>query len=212
MQSNRRRWSRVEDSRLLNFAGEKTVLELGNLLRRTESGIYHRLAHLKVSGRVRDGYTMREVADHLHVDYGKLRQWLLDGKLESQSLRVTRNSIKKLCERGSAEIFSKDNPLAVLGRLPPEVLKTMQRVERTAREKRKRTRRSRTITRSYTFARAGRILRVGQEVVKQLVEASMLKLSRVRIEEDAIQKFVTSFPSEVNWGLIEEDLPACLKL
>ena len=200
------RWQRDEDATLLRCAGEKTVRDLGKMLRRTELSVYCKLARHKVSGRVTDGYTMREVAENLHVDRVKLRQWLLDGKLESRNLHVTRESVKKLCEREDAEIVSNGKVLAVLGRFPQRVLETLQRAEQISTQKQQISSRPRSITRSYTFARAGRILQVNQEVVKQLVGAGLLNLCRPRIEEDAIHKFVTEYPSEINWGLVGADL------
>ena len=199
------RWSGGDDARLLNVAGEKNVRELGKMLRRTENAISHRLASHKVSVRVTDGYTMREVAENLHVDRGKLRRWLLDGKMESNNLQVSMDSIKKLCERGETEIISNGKVFAVLGRLPERVLETMRRSVRLSRQKQQASDKGRYIIQSYTFARVGRILQVNQEVVKQLVGAGLLKLCRPRIEEDAIHKFVTEYPSEINWELVGTD-------
>jgi len=129
-QKNGARWSDHEDATLLSFAGEKTARELAKLLGRSERGVYCRLARLSLSSTVKDGYTPRLLAEDLHVDRAKVRQWVLDGKLESQSLHVTRSSIKKLCERGDTEIVWKGKVLAVLGRSPERVLETLRRCER----------------------------------------------------------------------------------
>ena len=200
------RWSDHEDATLLSFAGEKTARELAKLLGRTERSVYCRLARLSLSSTLKDGYTPRLLAEDLHVDRGKVRQWLLDGKLESQGLHVTRNSIKKLCEKGNTEIVWKGKVLAVLGRSPQRVLETLCRCERKSKRNQQIPRGPRRISQSYTFGRAGRILQISKEVVKKLVAAGLLKLNRLRIEEDALNKFAREHPSEINWGLVDAEL------
>jgi hypothetical protein len=209
-QKNGARWSDHEDATLLSFAGEKSARELAKLLGRTERGVYCRLARLSLSSTVKDGYTPRLLAEDLHVDRGKVRQWLLDGKLESQGFHVTRSSIKKLCERGDTEIVWKGKVLVVLGRAPQRVLETLRRGERKSGQNHQAARRRRGITQSYTFRRAGRILQVNQEAMKQLVAAGVLKLSRLRIEEDALNRFVRKYPLEINWQLLDPEMLAWL--
>jgi len=211
-QKNGARWSDHEDATLLSFAGEKTARELAKLLGRSERGVYLRLVRLSLSSTVKDGYTPRLLAEDLHVDHRKVRQWLLDGKLESQSLHVTRSSIKKLCERGDTEIVWKGKVLAVLGRSPERVLETLRRCERKPGKKQQAARRRRGITQSYTFRRASRILQVNQEVVKQLVAAGVLKLGRLRIEEDALNRFARKYPIEINWQLVDPEMLTWLGL
>ena len=211
-QKNGARWSDHEDATLLSFAGEKTVRELAKLLGRSERGVYLRLVRLSLSSTVKDGYTPRLLAEDLHVDHRKVRQWLLDGKLESQSLHVTRSSIKKLCERGDTEIVWKGKVLAVLGRSPQRVLDTLRRCERKPGKKQQAARRRRGITQSYAFRRASRILQVNQEVVKQLVAAGVLKLGRLRIEEDALNRFARKYPLEINWQLVDPEMLTWLGL
>ena len=211
-QKNGARWSDHEDATLLSFAGEKTARELAKLLGRTERSVYCRLARLSLSSTVKDGYTPRLLAEDLHVDHRKVRQWLLDGKLESQSLHVTRSSIKKLCERGDTKIVWKGKVLAVLGRSPERVLETLRRCERKPGKKQQAARRRRGITQSYTFRRASRILQVNQESVKQLVAAGVLKLGRLRIEEDALNRFARKYPIEINWQLVDPEMLTWLGL
>ena len=202
---NGTRWLDTEDATLVSFTGEKSARELAKLLGRTELSVYCRLARLNVSSQLKDGYTPRLVADGLHVSRGKLRQWVLDGKLQSQTLYVTRHSIKKLCEKGDTEIVRKGIVIAVLGRPPLKVLETMQRSESKSRQKQQMSHGFRRISRIYTFGRAGRILQVNKKVVNQLVSAGLLKLGKLRIEEDALSRFVADFPSEINWGLVDAD-------
>ena len=211
-QKNGARWSDHEDATLLSFVGEKTARELAKLLGRSERGVYCRLARLSLSSTVNDGYTPRLLAEDLHVDRTKVRQWLLDGKLESQSLHVTRSSIKKLCEGGDTEIVWKGRVLAVLGRSPERVIETLRRCERKPGKKQQAARRRRGITQSYTFRRASRILQVNQEVVKQLVAAGVLKLGRLRIEEDALNRFARKYPIEINWQLVDPEMLTWLGL
>ena len=211
-QKNGARWSDHEDATLLSFAGEKTARELAKLLGRSERGVYLRLVRLSLSSTVKDGYTPRLLAEDLHVDHRKVRQWLLDGKLESQSLHVTRSSIKKLCERGDTEIVWKGKVLAVLGRSPERVLETLRRCERKPGKNQQAARRRRGITQSYTFRRASRILQVNQEAVKRLVAAGVLKLGRLRIEEDALNRFARKYPLEINWQLVDPEMLAWLGL
>ena len=202
---NGTRWLDTEDATLLSFAGEKSARELSKLLGRTELSVYCRLARLDMSSQLKDGYTPRLVADSLHVSRGKLRQWVLDGKLQSQSLYVTRHSIKKLCEKGDTEIVQKGKVIAVLGRPPLKILETMQRIESKPKQKQQISHGFRRVTRIYTFGRAGRILQVNKKAVNQLVSAGLLKLGKLRIEEDALIRFVAEFPSEINWGLVDAD-------
>lgn len=199
------KWLREEDEMLFNYAGEKSARELGILLGRTEHSVQCRLSIRKVPGRLKDGFTPRMLAKDLHVGHPKIRQWLLDGKLECENLHVTRNSIKKLCERGVDEIVWEGKVLAVLGRAPQRVIETLGRSETPSKQKTTASRRRRNVIRNYTFARVGRILQINQEAVRQLVGAGLLKFSNLRIQEDALFKFLEEHPSEINWGLLGTD-------
>jgi len=200
------RWSDQEDATLLSFAGEKSARELAKLLGRTQRAVYCRLWRLRLSSQLKDGYTPKLLADDLRVDRAKVRQWLLDGKLESQSLHVTRRSIKNLCEKGEVEIIRRGKLIAILGRPPEKVLESLQRCERKPGRNRRTSGKARGITHSYTFRRASRILQVSEDAVKQLVATGLLKLSRLRIEEDALRKFMEKCPGEINWPLVDPEL------
>ena len=200
------RWSRQEDATLLNFAGEKTPRDLAKLLGRTRRAVYCRLWRLRLSSQLKEGYTLSLLAEDLRVDRARVRQWLLDGKLESQSLQVTRSSVKKLCERGEVEIISKGDVVAVLGRPPERVLEFMERNERKSGRNRRSVGRKRGIARTYTLRRVGKILRISENAVKQLVATGHLRLSRPRIEEGALRKFIEKHPEEINWHLVDPQL------
>ena len=204
--ANKARWSDQEEATLLTFAGEKTVRELSKLLGRTEIAVYRRLARLSLSSQLKDGYTPRLLAEDLRVSRLKVRQWLLDGKLESRNLQVSRRSIKKLCERREAEITWNGEVIAVLGRPPDRVLETMRRCERKPGQERRAFGRTRRISQSYTFRRAARILQVSEDVVRRLITAGLLKLTRLRIEEEALKRFIARYPNEVNWHLVDPEV------
>lgn len=203
---NGRPWLDSEDATLLSFAGEKSTRELGKLLNRTERSIYCRLWRLKISSKLKDGYTPKSIAEDLHVDRERVRQWLLDGKLESPTLHVMRGSIKKLCEKGEADIVWKGQVIAALGRPPERILETLLRAEKISERKHQDSLSARGVALNYTFARVGRILKVGEPVVKQLVAAGLLRLSRLRIEEDALQRFLMKHPEEISWTMVDPDL------
>ena len=197
------RWSSREDATLLNSAGEKTPGDLAKLLGRTRRAVYCRLWRLRLSSQLKEGYTLSLLAEELRVAPAKVRQWLLDGKLESHKLHVTRSSVKKLCEKREVEIKSKGCVIAVLGRPPERVLEFLQRYEQTPRRRRRSFRRTRGITPTYTLLRVGKILRISEDSVKQLVGKGFLKLSRLRIEETALKQFIERYPEEINWHLVD---------
>ena len=198
------RWRSDEDETLTDLAGSKTVREIAIIMKRTERSVRIRLSRRNLSGRLREGHTQRFVAEDLHVARARIRQWILDGKLPGHSPQVTRGSIKKLCQREGPEIVRNGEVIAVLGRPPWRVLRGLQRSENTRQQGQNRSDSPRNISQSYTFARAGRLLQVGEEVVNRLVNRGLLKLTRMRIDEDILDDFVREHPEEINWHLLDD--------
>src|SRR5581483_4985505 len=96
-----RRWSAEEDLKLLDWAGYEPVDKISQRLNRSIRAIRFRLCALGMSGKVTDGWSLRELRKLLRVSPAKLKQFIGSGMLRVRDPRVTARSLAALCQRSA---------------------------------------------------------------------------------------------------------------
>jgi hypothetical protein len=99
--SSLRRWSAEDDDKLLNWAGYEPVEKIAHRLGRSERAVRFRLCALGMSGKVTDGWSLRELRKLLRMSPERLRQVIGAGKLRVRDPRITAASLAQ---------FRKTNP------------------------------------------------------------------------------------------------------
>ena len=201
-------WSREAESVLDQDYGSEWTREIARKLGRSESAIRSKLRRRQLSSKFRDGLTRDAVVNELHISPRKL-QWLIGtGQFRVVYGCVRSESLKQFLQQNTErEIFHKGALLGVMGRAPQDALKNIERAER--RVDRRKPAAGGAVPggkTAYTVERVARILEVNREVVKQLIAAGRLKLSSVRIDEEALRKFAKTHTSEIHSDLMDEDL------
>ncbi len=200
-------WSRDAESVLDQDYGSEWTREIAKKLGRSESAIRSKLRRRQLSSKFRDGLTRDAVVNELHISPRKL-QWLIGtGQFRVVYGCIRGESLKQFLQQNpEREIFHKGAPLGVMGRTPQDALKNIERAERRADRKPAAGGAVSGGKPAYTVERVARILEVSREVVKRLVAAGRLKLSSVRIDEEALRRFARTHRSEIHSDLMDEDL------
>lgn len=81
MHMDRRPWTQAELLVLEDLVGSASAATIAKRLRRPVSSIVNKCKRLRISRRVRDGYTMRDLELCLGEDHRKISGWIKDGWL-----------------------------------------------------------------------------------------------------------------------------------
>jgi hypothetical protein len=94
---NRRRWTAEEIDTLHTLAGTKGVNEIARRLHRAYTSVSAMMDSLRISRKVMEGYTCRDVSMVLGVSPRTVDKWILDGRLkvDGETGRVTEMSLSR---------------------------------------------------------------------------------------------------------------------
>lgn len=79
--ADRRDWTPKETRFVSFYAGHRTTLWMARRLRRSESSVVLKLKRMKISRRIRKGYTMRDLELCFGVDHRPIERWVRQGLL-----------------------------------------------------------------------------------------------------------------------------------
>ena len=80
-QGSRRPWTKVELRFLIESLNHVSVQEIAEQIGRSEKAVWDMVGRRGIPARLQDGYTMRELAERLHVKGMKVRKWVQAGLL-----------------------------------------------------------------------------------------------------------------------------------
>lgn len=94
-----KRWSKQEDEMLINTKGKLKYEELGKVLNRSKSAVTHRAINLGISKNkicfseigksikkmAAGGYTRKEIAEELSLEYAQVRGYIYRNKIECKT-------------------------------------------------------------------------------------------------------------------------------
>lgn len=86
----RKDWTAEETDFLLEHAGRRTSLWIARQLRRSETSVVLKFKRMKISRRVRDGYTLRTLEMCFGVDHHSIERWVREGKLSVRKRHTKR--------------------------------------------------------------------------------------------------------------------------
>jgi len=78
---DRRAWTPAELNLLDKWVGKFSTATIAKRLHRTETSVVVKLKHMKISRRVRNGYTMRQLELCFGEDHHKIERWIAQGWL-----------------------------------------------------------------------------------------------------------------------------------
>jgi hypothetical protein len=94
-----RPWSKHEDEMLWRLAGYDSVRQISQKLRRTESAVRYRLKARGLSGKVKDGISLRAFQEIFHIGHRKGYSLIAKGMLRVRDARITPSSLAEFCQR-----------------------------------------------------------------------------------------------------------------
>ncbi len=92
-------WTPAHDGKLLKLAGYEPVKKIARRLNRSERAVRCRLAALRISGKVTDGWSLRTLQTTLRVRRSTLRQFIGIGMLKVHDPRISASSMAALCDK-----------------------------------------------------------------------------------------------------------------
>jgi len=95
-QRMRRAWSESEDQLLWRLAGYESSQDIAHKLRRTESAVRCRLKAQGLSGKVKDGISLRAFQEMFHIGYRKAYTLIARGILRVRDARISTASFVAL--------------------------------------------------------------------------------------------------------------------
>jgi hypothetical protein len=84
MHMDRKPWTRAEVDVLDDLVGRVSAATIANRLHRPLSSVVNKCKHMRISRRVRDGYTMRDLEMCLGEDHHKIAVWIKNGWLQDR--------------------------------------------------------------------------------------------------------------------------------
>jgi len=172
-----RRWSAEEDLKLLDWAGYEPVDKISQRLNRSIRAIRFRLCALGMSGKVTDGWSLRELRKLLRVSPARLKQFIGSGMLRVRDPRITARSIAALCHRNGTS----------LDRAAVERVAVLTATKREA----------------YTWERAAEFLGVNLKQVQSWISTGQLKVRDTFVTDRAFEEFCKRYGSGTNLTLID---------
>ena len=97
-------WTPAHDGKLLKLAGYEPVKKIARRLDRSERAVRCRLAALRISGKVTDGWSLRTLQTTLRVRRSTLRQFIGIGMLKVRDPRISASSLAVLCDKIRASL------------------------------------------------------------------------------------------------------------
>src|SRR5271166_5864555 len=97
-------WTPAHDGKLLKLAGYEPVKKIARRLDRSERAVRCRLAALRISGKVTDGWSLRMLQTTLRVRRSTLRQFIGIGMLKVRDPRISASSLAALCDKIRASL------------------------------------------------------------------------------------------------------------
>ena len=79
----RKAWTVEETAFLWEHAGTRTTHWIAKQLKRSETSVVLKFKRMKISRRVKDGYTLRELTLCFGIDHHGIERWVREGKLAS---------------------------------------------------------------------------------------------------------------------------------
>jgi hypothetical protein len=172
-----RRWSAEEDLKLLDWAGYEPVDKISQRLHRSIRAIRFRLCALGMSGKVTDGWSLRELRKLLRVSPAKLKQFIGSGMLRVRDPRVTAKSLAVLCQRNATS----------LDRNAVERVATLTATKKKA----------------YTWERVAEFLGVDLKQVQSWISTGQLKVRDTFVTDRSFEEFCKKHGSQTNLTLID---------
>ena len=99
---SRRRWTMVEFRFAIESLNHMSVREIAEEIRRSEKAVWDMVGQRGIPARFQDGYTVRELAEKLHVRRLSIRKWVKAGLLHRK-----RNG---RIDEGSVAVFPLQSP------------------------------------------------------------------------------------------------------
>lgn len=109
---DRRDWTEEETAFLMDHAGDRTSGWISKQLKRSETSVVLKFKRLKISRRVRDGYTLRDLEMCFGVDHRVIERWVREGKLYVRKRHTARPlQVWKATDENILQ-FIVENPMA----------------------------------------------------------------------------------------------------
>lgn len=90
----RQEWSEAETRFVTDHAGERPAKWIAKKLGRSETSVVLKFKRLKISRRVRDGYTMGELQLCFGTDHHVISRWMRQGKLAERRRQTERTAVQ----------------------------------------------------------------------------------------------------------------------
>lgn len=81
---NRQPWTPEEERLLEEMAGERAITFMARRLKRSDTSVALKLKRMKISCRIRNGYTLRDLELCFGVDHHLVNRWIRTGLLKGQ--------------------------------------------------------------------------------------------------------------------------------
>ena len=172
-----RAWTTADDDRLLNWAGYEPVKKIALRLGRSEHAVRFRMAALRMSAKVTDGWSLRSLRKLLRVSPKRIRYLIGTGRLRVRDCRVTTGSFADFFESQRASLDSGADARFA-----------------GAREK---------CEEGYSWERAAAILGLKVEHVQRLICASTLKVIDPFVTDRQFEEFCKKHGREINLSLLD---------
>jgi len=110
--ADRRDWTKKEESFVSWHAGYRTVEWMSKQLKRSLSSVVLKLKRMKISRRIRKGYTMRDLELCFGIDHHQIERWVREGKLHIRKRHTKRPMDTWWVEDAQLLAFIQDHPMA----------------------------------------------------------------------------------------------------
>jgi hypothetical protein len=109
---DRKDWSEPETTFLWEHGGTRAALWIAKQLGRSETSVVLRFKRMKISRRVREGYTLRELTLCFGTDHHVIERWVREGKLADKRRETARARDPWAVTDADLLTFVSDHPLA----------------------------------------------------------------------------------------------------
>lgn len=173
-------WTRHEEELLRTLVGYLSPSQIAHKLRRTESAVRSRLKAQGLSGRVKDGVSLRGFQEMFHIGNRKAYAWIANGVLRARDLRISSSSLAQFRIKHEATLEA-----AAVSRVTSQLRKA---------------------TVGYSWERVGSLLGVSLDQVQGFVAARQLRVVDTFVTDKALEEFsrncVANGGPSLNLGLM----------
>lgn len=177
-------WTEQEENKLWELAGYEPAAKIGERLGRSEEAVRFRLKLLGLSGKVKDGWSLRGLQELLHVGPSRLRRFVADGSLRVRDPRIPKSSLAALGESRIASTTSSPED---------EALEALRQKLRKG-------------PKAYSWGSAAKLLRVSVEQVRLWIAKGELKIVDGFVTERAFQDFCRKCGPVLNRPLLGDEV------